>query len=168
MSDATGKTAAEAFMQEKRDELRKARLRVERLEDALRHYEEMYNIMNGAPLRDTSGVSRERTARTGSQGERVRQVLADAGVPVHIDKIMARLGMENTMPAKNSLAGSLSRYVRQGQIFTRPERGTFGLIEWGDESAEKTESDATTRLLPTDLGTESARQSVGVEDQNLL
>ena len=143
MSDTTGMAAAEAFMQRKRDELRKARQRVERLEDALRHYEEVYNVMNGVPSSGSSGVSGDGTVKSGSQAEKVIRVLSDAGEPVHINEIMARMGIECTMSAKNSLAGSLSRYVRQGQIFTRPAPGTFGLIEWEEPESQKPSVDDT-------------------------
>ena len=168
MSGVTGKTAAEVFMQEKRDELRKARQRVERLEDALRHYVEIYNIISGVPSRESSGDSRDVTVKSGSQAEKVRRVLIDAGEPVHIDEIMARMGVENTMAAKNSLAGSLSRYVRQGQMFTRPARGTFGLIEWSDEPDQKTDSDVMTRPSLADLVGDRTRQSAHMGGKNLL
>ena len=168
MADITGKAAAEAFIQKKMDEVRKARQRVERLEDALRHYEEVYNIITGVSSRDSSDVSREGTVQSGSQGEKVRKVLADAGEPVHIDEIMSRLGIENTVPAKNSLAGSLSRYVRQGQIFTRPARGTFGLVEWSNESEQEAESNITTQSALGHLLAERARESLQTDDESLL
>ena len=138
MANITNMAAAEAFLQRKRDELRKARQRADRLEDALRHYEEIYNVMNGAPSPDSSGVARHGPVRTGSQAERVIQVLGDTGRPLHIDEIMARLGVEATVSAKNSLAGVLSRYVRQEQIFSRPAPGTFGLREWETSESQPT------------------------------
>ena len=159
MADTTGMAAAEAFIQKKRDEVRKARQRVERLEDALRHYEEIYNVIHGA-------TSRGSAVKSGSQAEGVIRVLSDAGEPTHIDEIMARMGVECTPAAKNSLTGSLSRYVRQGQIFTRPAPGTFGLIKWSNESDEDAETDARVRPSINDLLAQRARQSVQLEDES--
>ena len=156
MADTTGVVAAEAFIQKKRDEVRKARQRVERLEDALRHYEEIYNVMNSSPSRDSSSAPRDGAVRSGSQAERVIRVLSDAGEPTHIDEIMARMGVECTAAAKNSLVSSLSRYVRQRQIFTRPAPGTFGLIEWEEPEPHQPSVEETTDL-PAVTNNESAR-----------
>jgi hypothetical protein len=58
-------------------------------------------------------------------------ILRDAGVPLHIRKIIegveARTGKRIN---QHGLVGSISQYVREGRIFFRPEPNTFGLMEW--------------------------------------
>jgi hypothetical protein len=57
--------------------------------------------------------------------------LQDAGKPMHIDRILDVIeGKTGKRPKKVSLVGSLSQYVRDQRIFTRPAAMTFGLKEW--------------------------------------
>jgi hypothetical protein len=45
--------------------------------------------------------------------------------------LLSALGIGITKEARASLGGSLSAYVRRGEIFNRPSPNTFGLIEMG-------------------------------------
>jgi hypothetical protein len=68
--------------------------------------------------------------RPGSALARAQDILRKAGKPLHISEILKAL---NEKPDKRvSLSGSLSAYVRNGQIFTRPAPNTFGLIEMSE------------------------------------
>ena len=61
----------------------------------------------------------------------VRDILRKEGKPLHVDELLKRLGKPNEK--KVSLSGSLSVYVRDRKIFTRPAPNTFGLIEFEQE-----------------------------------
>jgi len=68
--------------------------------------------------------------RPGSALAKAQDILRKAGKPLHISEILKAL---NEKPDKRvSLSGSLSAYVRNGQIFTRPAPNTFGLIEMNE------------------------------------
>ena len=66
--------------------------------------------------------------REGSDMAKARDLIREAGRPLHISEILKGLGKEDTKEAKLSLSGSLSGYVRQQRVFTRPSPNTFGLI----------------------------------------
>lgn len=81
--------------------------------------------------------------RPGSALAKAQDALRKAGKPLHISEILKAL---NEKPDKRvSLSGSLSAYVRNGQIFTRPAPNTFGLIEL-NESVDVSEE------IPEDFG----------------
>ena len=81
--------------------------------------------------------------RPGSALAKAQDILRKAGKPLHISEILKAL---NEKPDKRvSLSGSLSAYVRNGQIFTRPAPNTFGLIET-NETADVSDE------IPEDFG----------------
>lgn len=76
--------------------------------------------------------------RAGSAVAKAREEILRQGTPVHISDLLESLGKDRTRQNRASLTGSLSAYVRRGEIFTRPEPNTFGLIELGQtEKAEE-------------------------------
>lgn len=75
---------------------------------------------------DTSGGNHQ--LREGSDMAKTRDLIREAGHPLHISEILKGLGKEDTKEAKLSLSGSLSGYVRQQRVFNRPSPNTFGLI----------------------------------------
>jgi hypothetical protein len=81
--------------------------------------------------------------RPGSALAKAQGILRKAGKPLHISEILKAL---NEKPDKRvSLSGSLSAYVRNGQIFTRPAPNTFGLIEMNEPADGSDE-------IPEDFG----------------
>lgn len=85
--------------------------------------------------------------RPGSALARVEEILRKAGKPLHITELLKAL---NEKPDKGvSLSGSLSAYVRNGQIFTRPAPNTFGLRETGKPATLADEIE-----IPEDFGDE--------------
>ena len=81
--------------------------------------------------------------RPGSALAKAQEILRKAGKPLHISEILKAL---NEKPDKRvSLSGSLSAYVRNGQIFTRPAPNTFGLKEMNDVADASDE-------IPEDFG----------------
>jgi hypothetical protein len=66
--------------------------------------------------------------REGSDMAKARDLICEAGRPLHISELLKGLKKEETKEARLSLSGSLSGYVRQGRVFTRPSPNTFGII----------------------------------------
>ena len=70
--------------------------------------------------------------RPGSALAKAQDIIRKAGKPLHISEILKTL---NEKPDKRvSLSGSLSAYVRNNQIFTRPAPNTFGLREINEQA----------------------------------
>ena len=85
------------------------------------------------PIADT----RRRPIRKTSSVGYTLNVLRDRANSMGVDRIIARIherfGVE---VAKPTLVSSLSRYVRNGDTFTRPEPGVYGLIEFETKKDE--------------------------------
>jgi hypothetical protein len=74
--------------------------------------------------------------RPGSKMARTRDAILKAGKPLHIDELLRALGEHVTAANRMSLTGSLSTYVRKGEVFTRPAPNTFGLLEQSESASE--------------------------------
>lgn len=68
--------------------------------------------------------------RPGSTVAMARDALVHNGRPMHLLDILTAVGKEPNAANRASLGGSLSAYVRKGEIFTRPAPNTFGLVEF--------------------------------------
>lgn len=75
-----------------------------------------------------------------------RDVLRKRGEPLHISEILKALGKAGDKKERLSLGGSLSGYVRNNQIFTRPAPNTFGLTEF------ETGKETAAREIPASFG----------------
>lgn len=73
--------------------------------------------------------------RPGSDSAKIRDILQEAGTPIHLDQILAKMGRPPTRENKSAISGTLSGYVRRGVIFTRPAPNTFGLRPTAEEPA---------------------------------
>jgi hypothetical protein len=86
--------------------------------------------------------------RAGSAVAQAREAILEKGAPMHVNDILSALGKDMTREARASLIGSISAYVRRGEIFTRPAPNTFGLSELGhpgvvdDDATEEDEPPA--------------------------
>jgi|HubBroStandDraft_6_1064221.scaffolds.fasta_scaffold40958_4 hypothetical protein len=79
---------------------------------------------------------KERSLRPGTAVSLARDAIRKAGKPLHIGELLVALGKPDAKKHRLALSGSLATYVRRGEIFTRPEPNTFGLLEFrlnGDE-----------------------------------
>jgi hypothetical protein len=74
--------------------------------------------------------------RKGSMPAMAYPVLRRMGRKVYLVPLLEEMGVPVTAKNKRSLASSLSAYARRGEIFTRPEPNTFGLIEFKDGKSE--------------------------------
>lgn len=71
--------------------------------------------------------------RPGSESAKIRDILQEAGAPMHLNEILAKMGRTPTRENKSAISGTLSGYVRRGAVFTRPAPNTFGLIPTPEE-----------------------------------
>jgi hypothetical protein len=65
---------------------------------------------------------------------------------MHLSDLLRDMGLAVSPEARASLGGSLSAYVRRGEIFSRPAPNTFGLTELGHGA------DSTKREPPENFG----------------
>lgn len=81
-----------------------------------------------------------RGLRKGSMPAKAFPVLKRAGRTMYLTALLEGMGVPVTAKNKRSLASALSAYARKGEIFTRPEPNTFGLVEFeqrgGGEDAD--------------------------------
>lgn len=68
--------------------------------------------------------------RAGSDVYKAREFLKAAGRPMYIMDILKGIGKEANKSNRVSVSGTISWWVRKGQIFTRPSPNTFGLVEF--------------------------------------
>lgn len=62
--------------------------------------------------------------------EAVTQILRDQGAPMRIQDIHSEfLRRELPLPGRGT-PGNIAAHLVDREIFTRPRRGTFGLVEW--------------------------------------
>lgn len=80
--------------------------------------------------------------RKGSMPAKAYPVLKRTGRQMYLTALLEEMGIQPTMKNKRTLASSLSAYARKGEIFTRPEPNTFGLIEFGGSATEENDAGA--------------------------
>lgn len=97
---------------------------------------ELQSVLKTLPKdeNESGGNPPDKELRRGSDAFKAREELRNAGHPLYVDDILAQIGKEVTKEARRSLSGQLAQYVREGQIFSRPEPNTFGLLEWSDQN----------------------------------
>lgn len=66
--------------------------------------------------------------RTGSDVKKAQQLLMTVKGALHISDILKGIGKEDTKQNRASLASSLARYARRGEIFQREGPNEFALI----------------------------------------
>lgn len=89
----------------------------------------LQDVLKLLPRDGGEDTSPRTVLRPGSIVAKARELIITQGKPLHINEILAAQGREATREAKAALAGSISAYVRRGEIFTRPAPNTFGLME---------------------------------------
>jgi septal ring factor EnvC (AmiA/AmiB activator) len=78
-----------------------------------------------------STSSGESELRSGSLPALAFGALKAKGARMHITELLQAMGKPVDRQSRTTLAGSLSAYVRRGEIFARPAPNTFALVEWG-------------------------------------
>ena len=88
-------------------------------------------LQEALKLLPKDGIIKRRKAkaslRPGSDMAKVRELLKQAGKPMHIKEIVIGIGRSDTKPNRMSIAGSLGRYTRNEEIFKRVGPNKFGL-----------------------------------------
>jgi len=67
--------------------------------------------------------------RPGSDVEKIRDAILNAGKPLHISEIILALGRSDDADSKAKIAGLLGWYTSKGKVFTKTAPNTFGLVE---------------------------------------
>jgi hypothetical protein len=126
------------------EKIRTARVYVQALRDVLRVLSED----------EEEDVNADTTLKPGSTVAQARDAILALGKPLHVNDILREMGKAVTRESKNSVIGSISAYVRRGEIFTRPAPNTFGLVEMGHQ-----QSTGNVTEPPEDFGAPIDRES---------
>jgi len=116
-------------------ELRRLYADLEEARRALKTEPKRLRSRKGSRLRATS-LDRE-PYKPGSSVALAVEVLREAGSHLHIDTIIERIKAKGHDVTKSTLVGNLSRYVKEGLVFTRHSRSHYGLLEWQREMVEE-------------------------------
>jgi len=119
-------------IEKKQQEIRDLELK---LKEANSYLQALLDSLKLLP-RDSDAANSEQVLRPGTTLAKARDAIKKAGKPLHVSEILKIL--EKPIDKKNrvSLGGSLSGYVRRGEIFTRPSPNTFGLRELEELESE--------------------------------
>jgi hypothetical protein len=120
----------EAEIQDLEMQIREARAYVQAMQDVLKMLPKSSAAAGGAEI-----------LRKGSAADQARAIILAAGEPVHVSDILKEMGKELTRETRASLSGTLSAYVRKGEIFTRPGPNVFGLAELEERAKAPTQTD---------------------------
>lgn len=101
-----------------------------KLRDAKTYLQALMDVARHLPRQAQDGG--ELTIRTGSQVAQARDLIRKAGKPLHVKDLLRAMGRPLDKNARAGLSGSLSAYVRKGEVFTRTAPNTFGLVELGE------------------------------------
>ena len=117
------------------DRIKKKEQEIQELElkirEAKAYIQAMNDVVKLIPDDGGRGANRgPRELREGSMMASARDAIMKAGQPLHILKLLEAVGKPFTRENRASLAGSISAYVRRGEIFTRRGPNTFGLVEF--------------------------------------
>jgi hypothetical protein len=122
---------------ELRKRIEKKQQEISELEAQIReHKTYLQALLDIAKLMPKDGASRAPNIRPNSSVAKAREALQKAGQPLHVTKILEAMGRHNTKKERLSLSGSLSQYVRNDEIFSRPEPNVFGLLEWDSKDSD--------------------------------
>ncbi|MFQ5754241.1 MAG: hypothetical protein ACE5HI_19820 [bacterium] len=122
------KKKIQSKIEKKKEEILEYQAKIREAEASIQAFQEVLRV-----LPRENGIGGETlTIRSSSLAGKARNALRKKGFPMHINKIMEDTGIPKNK--RQSLSGTLSHYVRKGEIFTRPEPGTFGLVEFGEKS----------------------------------
>jgi chromosome segregation ATPase len=120
------RTEIEKKIEKKRNEITELEAQINA---ANSHIEGLQEALKLAPVEPGEAATVE--LRAGSDMNKVRIILQEAGKPMHMDDIRAKMADKEWTSGKvNGLAGSLSSYARQRKVFTKTASRTFGLIEF--------------------------------------
>ena len=98
---------------------------IQALQDTMR-------MLDKEPATAVIGRTGEAIVRPGSSVANAIEILKKSGKAMHVNEMLKLMGKPITRNTKAALSGTLSPYVKRGQIFTRPAPNTFALVEFGE------------------------------------
>lgn len=101
------------------------------LSAAKAYLQALQDVLKVLPRKQMGGTQANSTLSPGSMVALAREAILRHGGPMHISQLLREIGKEASRGNRASLSGSLSAYVRKGEIFTRPAPNQFGLVELG-------------------------------------
>jgi predicted RNase H-like nuclease (RuvC/YqgF family) len=108
----------------------------ERVQEAKIYLQALRDVLKKFPKDVTvDESSAAKNLRPGSMVAQARDLILQFGKPLHVDEMLTAQGKTLTRDNRTALGGSLSAYVRKGQIFTRVGPNTFGLTELAKSNA---------------------------------
>jgi septal ring factor EnvC (AmiA/AmiB activator) len=119
-------------IEKKQQEIRDLELK---LKEANSYLQALLDSLKLLP-RDSNATNVEQVLRPGTTLAKARDAIKKAGKPLHVSEILKILDKPIDKKNRVSLGGSLSGYVRRGEIFTRPAPNTFGLRELEESESE--------------------------------
>lgn len=137
----------------KQQEIQEFRLKIRECEAYIQGLQETIKLLP----KDIAGAP-DVVLRPGTLLAKTRDVIKQAGKSLYINEILKSIGRPADKNNRVALSGSLSVYVKRGQIFTRPAPNTFGLLELspnGKEPKLETEPPETFGVLECDEKDES-------------
>lgn len=142
-------------IEKKEEEIREAELQIREARAYIQGLSETLRFLPKTPtVQPNPTVLRADTAMA-----KTRDAIKKAGKPLHISEILKALGRPVDRENRGSIAGSLSIYVRKGQIFTKVAPNTFGLVEVGNAAIpQKTAATDSMDEPPESFGMDDAEQ----------
>lgn len=115
--------------------IRKKEAEIQLLESQLSaaraYLQALQDVSKVLPRKQPVGTEAASALRPGSMVAQAREAILRHGSAMHISQILLAIGKKTTRKDRASLSGSISAYVRRGEIFTRPAPNQFGLVEFG-------------------------------------
>ena len=115
----------------KEEELREFELRIREGKAYIQALSETLRFLPKAPA---APLNPDLALRPGTAMAKVRDAIREAGRPLHITDILKALDRPINRENRGSIVGSLSAYVRKGEIFIKTAPNTFGLAGMGQIS----------------------------------
>lgn len=145
------RTDLEKRIERERQRLVELKSQAEKVESFMLGLQEALKMIPKDGEKETRRVGRAKTTatfRSGSDVEKAYNLLSEKDIAMHISQILIGIGKQDTKANRMSLSSSLSRYVRNGEIFKRPAPNSFALKE------TKENSTTLTLKLPEEFGSE--------------
>ncbi len=145
------RTDLERRIEKEKQKVTELRSQIDKSEAFIQGLQEALKLTPKEAGKDTRRTVKHKAAksfRAGSDVAKTYSLLQQTGKAMHISEILIGIKKEDTKANRLSLSSSLSRYVRNNQIFSRPKPNSFGLKEHADIGA------ITTPQLPPEFGSE--------------
>jgi hypothetical protein len=145
------------------DRIRRKELEIKELEKELEarireakvYVQAMQDMLKLVPRSEGEGdLPDEEVLRPDGAVYKAMEFLKKTGRPLHISEILRGIGKPNSKSNRISLGGSLARYVKKGQIFTRTAPNTFWLASLEPQASEPPDDFG----LPTDPRATDSRE----------